>query len=55
LHLQPLLLWIDFKRLVPNPGINALLFLKLPGGPSNQIIDIVDNTADVIRNASCGI
>jgi hypothetical protein len=55
LHLHPLLLRIDLKYLVPDPGINALFFLKFPGGPRNQIIDIVDNTADVIRNSSCGI
>jgi hypothetical protein len=55
LHLNPLLLWIDFKHLVPNSGIDMLFFLKFFGGPRNQIIDIVDNTADVIRNSSCGI
>jgi hypothetical protein len=55
MHLHPLLPRIDLKYLVPNPGVNALFFLKFPGGTRNQIIDIVDNTADVIWNSSCGI
>ena len=44
LHLYPLLLRIDFKYLMPNPRVNVLFFMKFPGGPRNQIIDIVDNT-----------
>jgi hypothetical protein len=55
LHLHPLLFRIDFKHLVSNPDINILFFLKFPGSPRNQIIQVVDNTADVIRNSSCGV
>jgi hypothetical protein len=55
LYLHPLLLRIDLNHLVPNASVNALFFLKFPGGPRNQIVDIVDNTADVIWNASCRI
>jgi hypothetical protein len=55
LHPNPLLFRIDFNHLLANPDIDVLFFLKLSGGARNQIIDVVDDTADVIRNSSCGV
>jgi hypothetical protein len=51
-HLHPLLFRIDGDCFVPDPDIDVLFFLKFPGRPRNQVIQFVDNTADIIWNSS---
>jgi hypothetical protein len=52
---QALTSGVDLNHFIADFNLDVLLFFKFPGGPGDQILDVADNLADIIGNASSGI
>jgi hypothetical protein len=52
---QALITNVDHHHFIADFDLNVLLFFKFPGRPGDQALDVADNLADVIGNASSGI
>jgi hypothetical protein len=49
---QALTSGVDFQHFIADFDFNVLLFFKFFGGPGNQFLDVADNLADVVGDAS---
>ena len=54
-HLDPALFRIDFEHLVQNAHLDILLAEECLRCSGNQFIQVVDNTADIVRDSSSGV
>jgi hypothetical protein len=52
---QALTSGVDLNYFTADFNLDVLLFFKFPGGLGDQILDVADNLADIIGNASSGI
>jgi hypothetical protein len=43
---------VDFQHFIADFDFNVLLFFKFCGGPGNQVLDVADNLADIVGDAS---
>ena len=52
---QALTSGVDFQHFIADFDFNVLLFFKFFGGPGNQVLDVADNLADIVGDASSRI